>query len=215
MKTNRIAYLVKGVSLLSVFLLMGCSNCEFLFFNCNNCDDIDRGIQLADLVLENFESDQDEEGGVVDIIHTVINTARDFACPDEVAEAGMHSDNLILLFSENEDFTNPEAVDQQTMNVTELVGPNETYRVVSEVTFEQDGFYMIGNSIDVLDEVSERDEENNGSVNSPTRMVESIAKLHPERIIHITSNGNEGRPSVNSDGTKRYIGKWKIYIEYQ
>ena len=185
---------------------------------CEECDEITEGAESADLLLSQFESEIDETtdvGIAFNIIHTIINTAAGFECPEEVAKAGAHSDGLTLIFSSDEEFTDPQVVGTQTMVVNQSTDPNESYAVVSQVSFEQDGFYLLENSIDTLDEVPERDETNNNDVNTPKSTRGLSFVLDKQRVIHINSNGNAGTPNLDPQtGKVKYISSWISRVEY-
>lgn len=196
------------------FCLLCFSCCPLFKIDCDDCEDVQRGTELADLLLDDFESviipDEDESSVVYDIIHTIINFASDIECPEEVSDAGTHMDRLQLIFSETPDFNNPIVVETQDAAITEVTVPNDDYKVISEVQFETAGFYIIDNTIDSNNDVSERDENNNNDINSLGARLSNIQNLEGH-IIHITDDMI--RSNSKKSGTPKYISRWTIRIE--
>lgn len=208
-KTKTMKKTVKIIAISIMFLqLQGC--CPIFNVNCETCDDVQQGAELADLLLDNFESESEENSTTYNIIHTIVNFASSFECPDEVSSATLHEDKLQLVYSETEDFNNAIVVATQNAEVNQITVPNDSYRVSSEVTFEQDGYYVIDNSIDDTNLVEERDESNNTDQNSPGARY----KYAPERIIHITKEDIEKSKKNNKTGNNKYISSWNLSIEY-
>jgi len=196
-----------------VFLSLILTSCCW-FKDCTTCESIEEGVELADLLLENFESDlnEDDEGSIFyNIIHTVLNIAQGFDCPEEVQKSGIHIDKFELLFSETDDFTEPILVDAQTESINLNTGPNENYKVESVIFFEMAGFYIIKNSIDDTNLVNERNESNNNNTNTPGKSFGLESSFASEQIIHITKD-MVGEPKFDENNNPIYISKWNIKV---
>lgn len=109
----------------------------------------------------------EEEGSVTyDVIHTILNFATNFECPEEVTSSVSHFDRLQLVYSADDKFTNSVIVESQIASVNQVTNPNDNYQVVSEIAFETAGFHVIDNSIDNTNLVTERNENNNNDQSS-------------------------------------------------
>ena len=203
----------------AVFVVLICfslgSCCLIFNKNCDDCDKVEEGIELADLILNNFESEvtQSEEGTTAfNIIHTVLNIARGFECPEEVESAVGHMDMLEMVFSSTGNFDDAVVVGTREAQITEETRPDSEYQVTSEVVFEQDGFYLIRNAIDNENDVPERDETNNGNSNTPRSPVLSQSFYEGE-VIYVSKDMTS---KTKTDNTKnsRYISSWKVNVTY-
>lgn len=154
---------------LMIFVSKGC--CCLFNTDCPPCEDIWQGVEFADLLLlDDFESiivPDEEEGSVTyDVIHTILNFATNFECPEEVTSSVSHFDRLQLVYSADDKFTNSVIVESQIASVNQVTNPNDNYQVVSEIAFETAGFHVIDNSIDNTNLVTERNENNNNDQSS-------------------------------------------------
>ena len=208
MKTSKLLVL-----LISIFFFQSC--CSLFKTDCPPCEDIQQGAELADLFLDDFESiivPDEEEGSVAyDIIHTIVNLANNFECPEEVSSAGSHMDRLQLVYSEDENFTNPVVVESQTANVNQMTNPNDEYQVVSEIAFQTAGFYIIDNSIDDTNLVPERNEANNNDENAVGSRL-SEAGFSSYTVIHITEDMLQSTNKKVTSEKPKYISKWKVSV---
>ncbi len=206
---------MKAYRLISMILLavMANSCCSLFNINCDECEEEQRGVELADLLLEDFESvlipDDQDSSVAYNVIHTILNFASEFDCPEVVADAGTHNDRLELIYSETEDFSDPVLVEAQDAEVSKNTGPDENYSVVSEIQFERAGFYKIDNTIDSSNSISERDETNNNDVNTIGAEL-GRASVDNSHVIHITPSMVSGK---KDDKAQRYISKWEIRVE--
>jgi hypothetical protein len=199
---------------LIIFVSQGC--CSLFNTDCPPCEDVQQGAEFADLLLDDFESiivPDEEEGSVTyDIIHTILNFATNFECPEEVTSAGSHLDRLQLVYSADDNFTNPVIVESQIASVNQVTNPNDNYQVVSEIVFETAGFYIIDNSIDNTNLVTERNEDNNNDQSSlgASRLIQTNFSSYT--VIHITKDMiNISSKKTNSTAPK-YISKWEINV---
>lgn len=207
MKTTKLL-----IAIVAMFVLQSC--CFLFKIGCDDCDDVQRGTELADLLLGDFESiiipDEDETSTVYNIIHTIVNFANEIECPESVSDAGVHTDQLQLLYSENPDFTNPTIVETQNAQVNQSTGANENYNVVSEIQFETAGFYIIDNTIDSFNQVTERNENNNNEQNSLASRLEDQSFIN-RNVIHITEDMVSDKV-VSGVNQPNYISKWEITV---
>ncbi|MEM5565373.1 hypothetical protein WNY78_09665 [Psychroserpens sp. AS72] len=201
------------VLLISAFFLQSC--CSLFKTDCPPCEDIQQGAELADLLLDDFESiivQNEEEGSVAyDIIHTIVNLATNFECPEEVTSAGNHMDRLQLIYSEDENFTNPVVVESQTANVNQTTNANDNYQVVSEIAFQTAGFYIIDNSIDNTNLVPERNEANNNDENALGARL-SKTSFSSYTVIHITETMLQSTTKKVTSKNPKYISKWNVSV---
>ncbi len=200
-----------AASLCCLLITTGC--CKIFGIDCDTCEEIETSSAFADLLLSSFESDLKETSDgetAYNIIHTVINIAEDFDCPEEVSDAQAHEDQLKLVFSDNEDFVNSEVVETQNAPVNQMTRPNANYRVTSEVVFQKAGFYILDNNIDHTNLVQERNETNNQDLNTV-----SGKGLFPDsnRIIHVTE-AMLAKNVTTSPNRNKYIAKWKVTVTY-
>lgn len=173
------------------------------------CEKVKIGAKFADLLLNAFKSlITSTSGGQVgyDITHTVINSVGEIVCNNEVASANNHSDSLNLIYSEDEDFTNPINVTQRKANITMPTEGSKTYNVKSSIVFTQAGYYKVQNIIDNTNAVEERSENNNINFNVPTGRVKN-------NFIHITDE-MLGKKNTSAPDTNKYISKWDVDVVY-
>lgn len=204
LKQIRIAIII---SLL--FLLNSC--CWLFGDGCDDCEDIVEGAEQADLIFNSFrgeEKEDAEEGKFFEVVQTILNIAKDYECPEEVASAGEHSDELQLFFYEDSDvnFTNPEMVDSKNVRIANTTGPDATYEIINELVFEKIGVYDLETAIDSKNEVSERNEENNFDSRSPTS---KRRRPNLDRLIYVTKDMLGG----NKNNKNQYISRWDIKVE--
>lgn len=204
---------------LTICLLQSC--CLLFNTDCDSCKEVQAGLELADLLLQDFESElvtnEDNDTTLYNIIHTVVNFASEFECPETVSEADMHTDQLNLVYSETEDFTNPIIVETKNAEINQFTMANDNYKVLSNIQFETAGFYILDNTIDILNDVNERNETNNNDI---CALVASTCNKSKSRntkdysltnMIHIT-NDMVSKNNKSEDNFK-YISKWDISIE--
>ena len=201
------------LALLVLCLLL--SGCCFLFGeDCDECENVKNGLELADLLLNDFESNraEDEERGTFfRVAHTILNFASEFECPEEVQTASSHDDQLQLIFFETDDtdFSNPTLVETQNVNVNQSTQPNNEYTIVNEIVFKRDGIYDLESNIDFNDDVVERNENNNRNSNNPAA---KGYRPDSENLIYVTKD-MLGTGNTDNKENNKFIKEWKISIQ--
>nr|WP_321411281.1 hypothetical protein [uncultured Allomuricauda sp.] len=200
--------LTLGVS----FLLSSC--CSLFGVDCDQCEEAKSGIELADLLLNDFEGEKEEDeerGTFFRVVHTILNFASDFECPEEVKAAGSHQDQLQLIYYNNEDtdFANPTLVETQNVSIDKTTQPDKQYSIRNEIVFEQDGVYDLESNIDRNNEVPERNENNNSNSNSP---LAKGYRPNPSNLIYVTKD-MLGKNGVDHKKSNKFIKEWKIIVE--
>jgi hypothetical protein len=193
----------------------------FSFTACgsDDCDDITKGAKLADLVLDIFESvfnDDNPDDQFYEVSHTIINSTSAVLCPGEVDQAGSHIDMLPLLFSETADFSNPQVVEEKEVQQSNVTDAGQSYVINSKIVFDVDGFYSVNSQLDTENDVDERDENNNESMDAirDTSGGRSTMTFTPQNIISVKGTGNTS-PCLDADGKLSYVSRWDVEIVQQ
>ena len=197
----------------SAIVLVGC--CSIFGVDCDECEEVKSGIELADLLLSDFEGErgEDEERGTFfRVVHTILNFASEFECPEEVQTAGSHEDQIQLVFFESDDveFSNPTLVETQDVSIDQSTSPNEEYSIVNEIVFQRDGVYDLDSRIDFNDDVMERNEGNNQNSNNPTSAKGYRPNL--ENLIYVTKDMLNDN-SVDRKKNNKFIKEWRITVQ--
>ncbi len=191
-----------------LFILNSC--CLLFPDGCDECKDIVEGAEQADLLFNSFRGEAKEESSgekFYEVVQTILNIAQDYDCPEEVDNAGPHSDELQLIFYENSDinFSNPETVGSKSIRIPEVTGPDESYDIINELIFEKIGVYGLESTIDSKNEVDERNEANNFESKSPSSKG-NRASL--DRLIYVTKDMLGGMKNSKN----KYISRWEVRV---
>lgn len=183
--------------------LAACEGCE--------CKDAVKGVQAADLLVKDFSAAFNNDlpnHPYYTTIHQIINAALEVACPEELSDAGAHTDNLTMLFSENENFSNPSIVGTKEASVTSSTPPDGTYDVESKIEFTMDGYYVIAYKLDDKNQVSERDEANNEGEDNivPGNGRTMPYKFSKSQVIRVRNTNSRCK------GQCKYYKEWTVNV---
>lgn len=178
----------------------------FIATSCKDeeCEDI---FKLADLVVSKVEqsSETEENETVYSIIHTVLNTLDDLVCTDGGKTADPHQTEIPIEYSPDGDFgSKSDIIQTKTVDAGSLA-KGETYEVKSDIVFEVDGVYRIIANVDVNNDVEERFEKNNQSIDPITGSKNFI-------IINVKNTGRSF-PEFDKNGKPMYIKRWDTEVK--
>lgn len=169
----------------------------FVYSSCNEDDTINTctALNLADLLLGIFSSTElNTQNNTVyfDIGHSILNSTQDVLCPDQGVETASASTfNKNIYYNPVNDFSGANKEDNVETSLNPL-SAGSSANVNTEIAFLQNGFYFIEHEIDVNNDVSERDENNNSGINSKAILANMI-------IIHVTGASAKS-PKIDENG---------------
>lgn len=170
-----------------------------------------KGAELSDLLVDDFSAVLNEDISnepYYEIVHNVLNSILSVECPEVVRDAATHHNNLVMLYSENENFANPQEVGNKEVAINQTTEANKTYDMDSEIEFSMDGYYAIAYELDYDEQIEERNEANNAGENE---VVETAGRkksywFSKDQVFQVKNSMRAGK------GDGKYYRRWTVKI---